>query len=163
MRYVCQIENFACGEINERSFSNTHPWMKLNDNRLGWDILKILSISNHFVTFIGNNCKTVHSWTLSGKHDGYFAQVNWRHLLSQQANEILHRRIWLWEPANCGQSQPFEDNSCGDSFNIARLLDDIANITHHYHQRGNSKFKTLDWGTWVVNYEVMSYNLIDFK
>ena len=25
-RYFCQIENFACGEINERSFSNPHPW-----------------------------------------------------------------------------------------------------------------------------------------
>ena len=24
-RYFCQIENFAYGEINERSFSNPHP------------------------------------------------------------------------------------------------------------------------------------------
>ena len=28
-RYFCQIENFACGEINERSFSNPHPsWLR---------------------------------------------------------------------------------------------------------------------------------------
>ena len=25
-RYFCKIENFAYGEINERSFSNPHPW-----------------------------------------------------------------------------------------------------------------------------------------
>ena len=25
-RYFCQIENFAYGEIDERSFSNPHPW-----------------------------------------------------------------------------------------------------------------------------------------
>ena len=25
--YFCHIENFAYGEINERSFSNPHPWM----------------------------------------------------------------------------------------------------------------------------------------
>ena len=25
-RYFCQIEKFACGEINERSFSYPHPW-----------------------------------------------------------------------------------------------------------------------------------------
>ena len=24
--YFCKIENFAYGEINERSFSNPHPW-----------------------------------------------------------------------------------------------------------------------------------------
>ena len=24
--YFCEIENFAYGEINERSFSNSHPW-----------------------------------------------------------------------------------------------------------------------------------------
>ena len=24
--YFCETENFACGEINERSFSNPHPW-----------------------------------------------------------------------------------------------------------------------------------------
>ena len=24
--YFCQVENFAYGEINERSFSNPHPW-----------------------------------------------------------------------------------------------------------------------------------------
>ena len=24
--YFCEIENFAYGEINERSFSNPHPW-----------------------------------------------------------------------------------------------------------------------------------------
>ena len=24
--YFCKIENFAYGEINERSFSNSHPW-----------------------------------------------------------------------------------------------------------------------------------------
>ena len=25
-RYLDRIENFACGEINERNFSNPHPW-----------------------------------------------------------------------------------------------------------------------------------------
>ena len=25
-RYFCKIENFACGEISERSFSNPHTW-----------------------------------------------------------------------------------------------------------------------------------------
>ena len=38
-RYFCNIENFAYGEISERSFSNPHPWhgsyrnlhMKFND------------------------------------------------------------------------------------------------------------------------------------
>ena len=25
--YFCHIENFAYGEINERSFSNPHPWI----------------------------------------------------------------------------------------------------------------------------------------
>ena len=25
-RYFCRIENFACGEIDERNFSNPHPW-----------------------------------------------------------------------------------------------------------------------------------------
>ena len=25
-RYFCQIENFAYGEIDERNFSNPHPW-----------------------------------------------------------------------------------------------------------------------------------------
>ena len=25
--YFCKIENFAYGEINERSFSNPRPWM----------------------------------------------------------------------------------------------------------------------------------------
>ena len=24
--YFCEIENFAYGEINERNFSNPHPW-----------------------------------------------------------------------------------------------------------------------------------------
>ena len=24
--YFCHVENFAYGEINERSFSNPHPW-----------------------------------------------------------------------------------------------------------------------------------------
>ena len=24
--YFCEAENFAYGEINERSFSNPHPW-----------------------------------------------------------------------------------------------------------------------------------------
>ena len=24
--YFCEIENFAYGEINERSFINPHPW-----------------------------------------------------------------------------------------------------------------------------------------
>ena len=28
-RYFCKIENFAYGEINERSFSNPHPWSHL--------------------------------------------------------------------------------------------------------------------------------------
>ena len=27
--YFCKIENFAYGEINERSFSNPHPWQHL--------------------------------------------------------------------------------------------------------------------------------------
>ena len=27
-RYFCQIENFACREINEQSFSNPHPWLR---------------------------------------------------------------------------------------------------------------------------------------
>ena len=26
--YFCNVENFAYGEINERSFSNPHPWMQ---------------------------------------------------------------------------------------------------------------------------------------
>ena len=25
-RYFCKIQNFACGEINERNFSNPQPW-----------------------------------------------------------------------------------------------------------------------------------------
>ena len=28
--YFCKIENFAYGEINERSFSNPHPWTKIH-------------------------------------------------------------------------------------------------------------------------------------
>ena len=39
-RYFCKIENFAYGEIGERSFSNPHPWkvcigfgMRINDGR----------------------------------------------------------------------------------------------------------------------------------
>ena len=30
--YFCHIENFAYGEINERSFSNPHP--RLNDRQV---------------------------------------------------------------------------------------------------------------------------------
>ena len=30
-RYFCKIENFAYGEISERSFSNPHPW-QIHDN-----------------------------------------------------------------------------------------------------------------------------------
>ena len=29
--YFCHIENFAYGEINERSFSNLHLWMKTHN------------------------------------------------------------------------------------------------------------------------------------
>ena len=29
-RYFCKIENFAYGEISERSFSNPHPWCSKN-------------------------------------------------------------------------------------------------------------------------------------
>ena len=28
--YFCYIENFAYGEINERGFSNPHPWQSLH-------------------------------------------------------------------------------------------------------------------------------------
>ena len=28
--YFCEIENFAYGEINERSFSNPHPWTNVD-------------------------------------------------------------------------------------------------------------------------------------
>ena len=28
-RYFCEIKNFAYGEIDERSFSNPHPWKQL--------------------------------------------------------------------------------------------------------------------------------------
>ena len=30
-RYFCKIENFAYGEISERSFSNPHPWTRVNN------------------------------------------------------------------------------------------------------------------------------------
>ena len=32
--YLCKIENFACGEINERSFSNPHPCSTLAKSSL---------------------------------------------------------------------------------------------------------------------------------
>ena len=33
-RYFCKIENFAYGEINERSFSNPHPCSEIShDNK----------------------------------------------------------------------------------------------------------------------------------
>ena len=32
-RYFCKIENSAYGEINERSFSNPHPWPQDNGQR----------------------------------------------------------------------------------------------------------------------------------
>ena len=35
-RYFCQIENFACGEINERSFSNPHPWCRNGSRMSPW-------------------------------------------------------------------------------------------------------------------------------
>ena len=33
-RYLCKIENFAYGEINERNFSNPHPWYWIVDEPL---------------------------------------------------------------------------------------------------------------------------------
>ena len=35
-RYFCQIENFAYGEIDERNFSNPHPWT--NDDPIYWHL-----------------------------------------------------------------------------------------------------------------------------
>ena len=32
--YFCQIENFACGEINERNFSNPHPCLVAANNKV---------------------------------------------------------------------------------------------------------------------------------
>ena len=39
--YFCEIENFAYGEINERSFSNPHPWQG-GHTHIPWEIYVFL-------------------------------------------------------------------------------------------------------------------------
>ena len=39
--YFDRIENFAYGEINERSFSNPHPWTNAEPNELYQSLKRI--------------------------------------------------------------------------------------------------------------------------
>ena len=43
--YFCHVDNFAYGEINERSFSNPHPWWYTYVS-VNWVIIGLGSISH---------------------------------------------------------------------------------------------------------------------
>ena len=50
--YFCKIENFAYGEIDERSFSNPHPWGGVNKAPfVNFSVMQILDIAEVIVRF----------------------------------------------------------------------------------------------------------------
>ena len=59
-RYFCQIENFACGEINERSFSNPHPSTDCRNAHLLWSLNEMDSWE--IIYMFGPECE----WKYSG-------------------------------------------------------------------------------------------------
>ena len=75
--YFCNIENFTNGEINERSFSNPHPWSGTICSRslAPWTIL---SISTNDDEQSSPNFLT-HDLSLRWRHNGHHGVSNHQH------------------------------------------------------------------------------------
>ena len=53
--YFCKVENFDYGEINERSFSNPHPWIQSVPARRNCNSRHIQPLISRTVFIIGNH------------------------------------------------------------------------------------------------------------
>ena len=62
--YICEIENFAYGEINEGSFSNPHPCTKHIKTQQSMDSLEILGVYSRLALVRKDNIDKYHTHTI---------------------------------------------------------------------------------------------------
>ena len=71
-RYFCEIEKLACGEIDERNFSNPHLWTLMLQTRWG-------RVTQHGVTELAEHCLTAPS-RFPKKYWYFIGMYPWIHL-----------------------------------------------------------------------------------
>ena len=93
--YFCETEIFAYGEINERSFSNPHPWsVSLSLEHNGLKALPFLDgISNWFFSHF--RCKSSFCIWLSASSQSRLPQllITWQHISKSMYNKC--HSLWI--------------------------------------------------------------------
>ena len=94
-RYFCEIENFAYGEIDERSFSNPQPWMRNYTYKMMW--CNYLSMPKRQRWF-KHSLKLGHGWVITSHNRMSILLIihDLRMLgISGRPNLPLWARTWL--------------------------------------------------------------------